>query len=420
MDDPSEQLSFTSSRKDEDSRFYQPSGKIKLYRLLYNPKLITLSFVFSLAFHGIMVIIGMVTFQERSVERIQRPREVVVDLHVRKGTVFQKRLPSEFRVRDPRIRKQKITGRIPPKVGLPFPGRETLGLSYGWSDFIGELTSVPTLEEIVYRYDVPGLALYDRDIGLPDFIERPTKEPEKQIDLLDELLTMEDLDFGRYQSMVFPDVNNRQNIQGFIYIKKLIGERFGVMHSIASIEIREALKKYTKIRAKVGAITYASDRKALDSPFLVLVNKGGIEMLPNEVAMLHNCFLNGSFVFFIAGGDIMETHAFYRCLKQYLGRKYRFIGLRSSHFMFHSFFDLDGFPENEIVRDMEDSPIKRAISAGSGRTTAIDGIFLGDRLVGIFSWCGGLKERAFVNIVVAAMLQQGSITRKNTLEYAFR
>ncbi len=406
----------------------------------------------------------MVVFTEKGVGRIQRQKEVVVDLHVRKRKVLPRKLPSEFRVRDPRLRKQTFAGRIPPKIGIPSLGRGMFGFHYSWSDFIGELASVPTLEDIMYRYEVPGLDSYDMKIGLPDILTRSEKEPLTEINLLDELITMEDLDFGYYQSMIFPDRDDRTKVKGYIYLRNLVGVHCGDRRSRTVFGIRDALKTYTGILPRIGPVTNMSNIQSGD-PFYFIRHTGSIELVQSEIEGLTRSFENGGFVVFSTAGvfdtrflnfreiniqdytDLVDKELpkkieFYNSLRKALGNNYQFYALRNTHFVYHSFFDFDCFPGDGEALDWQKSPfsykveILRKSMDGEGSITAVDGIFSGKRLVGVFLWneMGGhfpsgsgaslyhdkvySGYRAFVNIVVAAMLQKGSLSRRNTADFA--
>ena len=413
---------FPKNRK--TARFYQPSSDISLDRLLYNRRILILGFIFSIFVH--FSIFGVIFWKqmkkEASEERLKMG--VKIDFIVRKRPLESRKFVSGYRAKVRRKARRVIMGKVPSVLYHSLIGKIDVISALDSLSFTGDLLLLPTLEEVIALHGVPSRAYFDRPAYLPELVDlKGVKEPEGVINLLEELLSIEDLDFGRYQSMVFPDPNDRQKVKGFIYLKNIIGERFGNRRSRTIIEIREALLKWTKIRARAGRTMDMSDRGIMDAPFFFLAHKGIIEILSSEAACLKGSLENGGFVVFSATGDIGQKVGFRNSLQKALGRDYLFIGLRDTHFIYHSFFDLEGFPGDEVLDTEIEVP--RKISGGRGKTTSIDGIYLDDQLVGIFIWsgmgAGGLRtkdDRAFVNIVVAAMLQRGSLTRWNTADFA--
>ena len=157
-----------------------------------------------------------------------------------------------------------------------------------------------------------------------------------------------------------------------------------------------------------------SNQSLKEDPFLFLAHTGVIEIIPSEAKGLRRCLDNGGFVVFQAGGDAGEKVGFRNSLLDSLGRGYDFVALRTSHFIFHSFFDYEGYEEDYIIS--MDEIVPRKLSGGKGAITPYDGIFIDDRLVGIFAWAG-IEERMMVNIVVASMLRKYSLAWKNTRKY---
>ena len=45
-----------------------------------------------------------------------------------------------------------------------------------------------------------------------------TREPEKQISMKEEMISLDDLDTGQFKAMIIQDPTNKQDIRGFIYI----------------------------------------------------------------------------------------------------------------------------------------------------------------------------------------------------------
>jgi len=65
----------------------------------------------------------------------------------------------------------------------------------------------------------------DIDMGTKVFIPEviniemaATREPEKQISMKEEMISLDDLDTGQYKAMVIQDPSDKQSVKGFIYI----------------------------------------------------------------------------------------------------------------------------------------------------------------------------------------------------------
>ena len=118
-----------------------------------------------------------------------------------------------------------------------------------------------------------------------------------------------------------------------------------------------------------------------------------------------------------------------KMLKQALGKRARFRNLSNEHPIYHSFFDFDGPPPGEEV-DVNYDPSANLYAHNSTLhyrskpAHFLEGIFLGDRLVAVYSdkAYGKYWEREYenepqlkmgVNMVVFALTQQGSIAQQH-------
>ena len=68
----------------------------------------------------------------------------------------------------------------------------------------------------------------DIDMGTKVFIPEvvniemaATREPEKQISMKEEMISLDDLDTGQYKAMVIQDPQDKKSVKGFIYISTL-------------------------------------------------------------------------------------------------------------------------------------------------------------------------------------------------------
>ena len=209
---------FLSDRQQQPS-FYQPSAVIYLSQLLYNRKILACGFIFScfLIFAvSLLITIQMIRKAKRE-EALQAG--VKVDFIVRKQPIPSRSFGgTAYQVKIRRKKKRVLIGRVPSYSSRPDIGEP--GDVSGYSDgFVGKLTEIPTLEEFLRGIEIMGRSLDDGVAFGPDLTPPPTKEPVNTFHFQDELTIMEDLDFGRYNSMVFPDPEDKTNLKGFIYIK---------------------------------------------------------------------------------------------------------------------------------------------------------------------------------------------------------
>ncbi len=156
------------------------------------------------------------------------------------------------------------------------------------------------------------------------------------------------------------------------------------------------------------------------TPFVYITTNQAFELTKHELENLAFYLRHGGFV--VADND--QAHLEYgpaeaslrAMFRQALGRDARFVPLPNDHPIYHVFFDFDGGPP-------PGSEAGIGLSAVTGKASVVpylEGIYLGDRLVAIYSdkGYGAFWEREFenephlkmgVNLVVFALTQKGSI-----------
>jgi len=116
----------------------------------------------------------------------------------------------------------------------------------------------------------------DNDFFVPESIEinlNSTREPEKQISMKEEMISLDDLDTGQYKAMIIQDPTDKQNVKGFIYISTLWGAQLEPAYKRAIIHLSDAVNRYTNIRSKVDKHLFVDSRRLFDtrSYFSVLI-----------------------------------------------------------------------------------------------------------------------------------------------------
>jgi hypothetical protein len=111
-----------------------------------------------------------------------------------------------------------------------------------------------------------------------------TREPEKQISMKEEMISLEDLDTGQYKAMVIQDPNNKTSIKGFVYIATAWGAQLRPPDALkrAVINLVEAVNRYTNINAKTDSHLYLDSRKIFETPFVYIITDVAFELTEIE------------------------------------------------------------------------------------------------------------------------------------------
>ncbi|MCE5251134.1 DUF4159 domain-containing protein [bacterium] len=261
------------------------------------------------------------------------------------------------------------------------------------------------------------------------------KEPEKQISMRDEMISMEDLDNGRYKAMVIQNPNSKQNIRGFIYIPTVWGAQLKPPDNLkrAFLNLVEAVNRYTGITARSDPHLLLDCRTLLEMPFVYITTDKAFELTEIERRNFGEYLRNGGFALLDNGSpgyDYSQAEASLRqMVRDALGSNARFLPIPNSHPLYHCYFDFDDGPPlgSEI---MMESTTSTAIQGETARNATmpepvnyLEGIWIDNRLVAIYSDKGyGNKWRYLsnnepqlkmgVNIVVFALTQHGGIAQQ--------
>jgi len=277
----------------------------------------------------------------------------------------------------------------------------------------------------------------DQDVFVPEGIQiemTATREPDKQISMKDEMISLEDLDTGQFKAMVIQDPNNKQSIKGFVYIATAWGAQLRPPDSLkrSVINLVEAVNRYTNINAKVDSHLFLDSRKIFETPFVYITTDQAFELTEIERRSFGEYLRNGGFALIDNGTPQYEFGAAEASLRQMLrdslGNDAKFQPIPADHPLYHCFFDFDGPPqgsENQMVTT-DTAALQgyaaRAMSM-SNQVLYLEGIWLDERLVAVYSDKGyAIKWKDLsnnepqlkigVNFVVFALTQAGGIAQQ--------
>ncbi len=277
-----------------------------------------------------------------------------------------------------------------------------------------------------FQVAVGGLAVAEGLIGMPQFESvaiGSMKEPERRIDMQAEFLDLESINTGKYKGMVIQDPTDKRNVKGFVYLALAWGSVLQPSRQRAVAQLVRAINTYTSIRAEVDDQIFLDSQDLFRAPFVYITTSQAFELTAHEAANLARYLRSGGFV--VADND--QPHLEYgpaeaslrAMFRQALGRDARFVQLGNEHPLYHIFFDFEGGPPP----GGESSVGANAVTGKASPVPYLEGIYLGDRLVAVYSdkGYGAFWEKEFenephlkmgVNLVVFALTQRGSIAEQ--------
>jgi hypothetical protein len=264
--------------------------------------------------------------------------------------------------------------------------------------------------------------------------------PEARVGMREEMISLEDLDYGRYKAMVIQNPRDVQAISGFVRIATVWGEQLQPPDDLKRglIQLAEAVNRYTGIHARFDDHLYLSDRRLHEMPFIYLTTDDAFELTDIERANLERYLRNGGFAVVDNGTPQYEygkaEASLRQMLRDTLGNDAIFLPIENTHPLYHSFFDFDNGPplgyEAKTMTQTNTSGVPGNETKSKTITKPVlflEGIWIDNRMVAIYSDKGyAIPWREFinnipqlkmgVNMVVFALTQEGGITRKQ-MEY---
>ena len=400
------------------TRFKRPSDAIDMERLeKETQKLLFLGLLVAVSFHAAIGAYYM--FKKTEVKVVKPPTmELVIRRpRMKKAFEFKKK-----RVQKRIYEKKQIQERKPTKA-IQTKQIQTM-------DMLGTVSSYEFETEMETEMDVQVFMPEELDIEMT-----ATREPEKQISMKEEMISIDDLDTGQYKAMVVQDPNNKQEITGFVYIATAWGAQLKPPDRLkrATINLVEAVNRYTKIKAKVDSHLFLDHRKLFDTPFVYITSEEAFELTEIERRSFGKYLRNGGFAVIDNGlpsTEFGQAEASLRqMLKDALGADAKFLPIDNDHPLYHCFFDFDdGPPQGSEIGYVDNSSTQMYGQTSKNRKLTkvvlyLEGIWLDNRLVAIYSDKGYADKwkdltnnipqlKMGVNMVVFGLTQGGSIAQQ--------
>ncbi len=238
---------------------------------------------------------------------------------------------------------------------------------------------------------------------------------------------------GQFQAMVrYENPADMQSIQGFVHLGQVQSMRVnqaGASGGGADTgeQLRQldalvyALENFTQLKADVAPSLTFADPRLLDMPIVLPLS------LPNESEMEHLSR------YLIEGGFVLSFGMPFDNIREGLEKYGHLVGgqdvwteyLNETHPLFTAYFPLKGVPRTERALTPEDT--SQSGDLGGGRRLRQDrmlGLFVKGRLAGVEFYMppkavgrveqyeDSAQSQLAVNIVVFALTQEGSLTRR--------
>ena len=406
------------AEKLKTSRFSGPSDAIDMEKLeKETQKLFFLGLLVAVSLHAAVGSFFM--FKKTEVKVVKPPTMELVIRRPRMTKAFEFK---KQRVKTRTLERKQIVERK--------PTAEIQTKSVSTVDLMGTVASFEYASEM--KTDM------DTEVFVPEGIEiqmATTREPEKQISMKEEMISLEDLDTGQYKAMVIQDPNNKQSIKGFVYISTAWGAQLKPPDTLkrAVINLVEAVNRYTNINAKVDTHLYLDSRKIYETPFVYVTADKAYELTDIERKNFGEYLRKGGFAVIDNGEPMYEfgqaEASLRQMLKDSLGADAQFLPIPNDHPLYHCFFDFDDGPPQGAEIQM----VQTTTTGAQGETARnssmakavhyLEGIWLDERLVAVYSdkgYCWKWKDltnnepqlKMGVNFVVFALTQAGGIAQQ--------
>jgi len=406
------------AEKYKSSRFKGPSDAIDIEKLeKETQKLFFLGLLVAVSLHAAVGSFFM--FKKTEVKVVKPPTMELVIRRPRMTKAFEFK---KQRVKTRTLERKQIVERK--------PTAEIQTKSVSTVDLMGTVASFEYASEM--KTDM------DTEVFVPEGIEiqmATTREPEKQISMKEEMISLEDLDTGQYKAMVIQDPNNKQSIKGFVYISTAWGAQLKPPDTLkrAVINLVEAVNRYTNINAKVDTHLYLDSRKIYETPFVYVTANKAFELTDIERKNFGEYLRKGGFAVIDNGEPMYEfgqaEASLRQMLKDSLGADAQFLPIPNDHPLYHCFFDFDDGPPQGAEIQM----VQTTTTGAQGETARnssmakavhyLEGIWLDERLVAVYSdkgYCWKWKDltnnepqlKMGVNFVVFALTQAGGIAQQ--------
>ncbi|MCE5251873.1 DUF4159 domain-containing protein [bacterium] len=278
--------------------------------------------------------------------------------------------------------------------------------------------------------------------GIPVEFRPVSRQPDRRISLRDEFISLDDCDYGRYRALISHGTPDSKSPRGFCCISSVWGAQLKPPESSRRgiINLASVVSWYTDIRAEVDSHLLLDSSRLGRTPCLFIAADRLFELTPEERKKFGQYLRNGGFAFLDNG---LPEHPYSpaeaslrQMLRDSLGSLARFEPIPVSHPVYHCFFNFSDGPPQGSEKNIY---LTRKIIGASGLPPEVvkipeydvhylEGVWLGDRLVAIYSNKGYAEKWADlkkmgnndpqlkmgVNMVVFALTQDGGIARMNS------
>jgi len=401
-------------------RFSVPSDGINRHRLLAETRRLVIA--------GLLISMGLVG--GASIYFVVAPKEEEAPPPAIARIIIRKpRATKPFQLKRQRLRPRSMTKKVSalrPRLAMPTTRRLTGASMFG------------RVETIDYAVDTDvQIDLETGPIAFSTARVTGTKEPETRIAMREELLDLDALDTGKYKGLIIQDPTDRRKVRGFVYLGTAWATDLEPVFASAAKAIPnlvDAVNIQTGITAKVDAHLFIDSQELFRTPFVYITAEEAFELTGREKENLGEYMRRGGFVFADNANATVEFSQAEASLRQIfraaLGAQGQFRPIPNSHPLYHTFYDFDGPPvgsELGTPTDAEQWGVNyRILPQHSYR---LEGVFLGDRLVALYSDRGYVHKwaenygnepqlRFGINVVVFALTQEGSIAQQQIDYYS--
>jgi hypothetical protein len=275
--------------------------------------------------------------------------------------------------------------------------------------------------------------------------------PDNRVSLKEEMVTLEDLDTGKYGGKAVRGGDGGREIRGFLHIPTVWGSQLSIPDDLKRtvIGLAEGMNRYLGIRAGASPHLYLSSDHIFRMPFLYITTGSAFELTPAERDNFARYLRNGGFAFLDNGTPAYDRSPAESSLRQMLrdalGCHARLEPIPPSHPIYHCFFEFPDGPPRGAENEPQIAHISGAAAEPAYATTLLnpvrylEGVFLDGELVAVYSNKGyskKLSQRPFyseygwvysldntpqlkmgVNLVVYALTREGGMNARNMERY---
>jgi len=255
---------------------------------------------------------------------------------------------------------------------------------------------------------------------------RGVKESSQQVDMRLDLLSVRHMDTGQYKAMVIQDPDDRRKVTGYIHLAQIFSRtRQATVYQSLDYLIK-ALQEYTGIEADYLGPIALDDPRLHGVPWLLLPSWFGAPHAhsDHEIANLGRHLVEGGFLITLSGYNEKMKGPQFDALRRAMlsqglneGDDWRFEYLKSSHPIYHSFFDFDMsvrdnqkqvvFPDKGLVIGE-----RLAVFLSAARRISTQNSTPALRELNVAKVDGTRLLQFTVNTVVFALTQEGGVTQQ--------